>query len=80
MLCQSLNAEFGRRGIHIAHIVVDGPVDAPDTLGKMLGAENFQELRKTVGANDGLLDPAQVAEPGSLFSAACRGSHGFHVG
>ena len=24
MLCQSLNAEFGRQGIHVAHIVVDG--------------------------------------------------------
>ena len=23
MLCQSLNAEFGRQGIHVAHIVVD---------------------------------------------------------
>ncbi|CAE7757960.1 Hsd17b4 [Symbiodinium pilosum] len=62
MLCQSLNAEFGRKGIHVAHIIVDGPVDAPDTLGKMLGTENFAELRKTVGARDGLLDPVQVAE------------------
>lgn len=41
MLCQSLNAEFASRGVHIAHIVVDGAVDAPDTLGKMLGAERF---------------------------------------
>ena len=37
MLCQTLNAEYAPKGIHIAHIVVDGAVDAPDTLGKMLG-------------------------------------------
>ena len=29
MLCQTLNAEFGRRGIHVVHIVIDGAVDAP---------------------------------------------------
>ena len=39
MLCQSLNAEFGPKGIHVAHVLLDGAVDAPDTLGKMLGPE-----------------------------------------
>ncbi len=34
MLCQSLNAEFASKGVHVAHIIVDGAVDAPDTLGK----------------------------------------------
>ena len=28
MLCQSLNAEFGPKGIHVAHIIIDGAVDA----------------------------------------------------
>ena len=37
MLCQTLNAEFAAKGIHIVHILVDGAVDAPDTLGKLLG-------------------------------------------
>ena len=46
MLCQSLNAEFAVKGIHIIHIVIDGLVDAPDTLGKILEPENFQNLRK----------------------------------
>ena len=32
MLCQTLNAEFGPKGIHIAHVIVDGAVEAPDTL------------------------------------------------
>lgn len=63
MLCQTLNAEFASKGIHVAHIVIDGAVDAPDTLGKMLGPERFQELRETRGmAHDGLLLPTKIAD------------------
>jgi len=63
MLCQSLNAEFARQGIHIAHIVVDGAVDAPDTLGKMLGPELYQHMRETRGMeHDGLILPEKVAD------------------
>ena len=63
MLCQSLNAEFASKGIHVAHIVVDGAVDAPDTLGKMLGPEMYQQLRETKGMeHDGLLLPKEIAE------------------
>jgi NAD(P)-dependent dehydrogenase (short-subunit alcohol dehydrogenase family) len=62
MLCQSLNAEYAPRNIHVAHILIDGAVDAPDTLGKMVGAENFQKLRETRGAEDGLLMPEHMAE------------------
>jgi len=63
MLCQSLNAEFAPKGIHVAHIVVDGAVDAPDTLGKMLGPEMYQQLRETKGMeHDGLLLPKEIAE------------------
>jgi NAD(P)-dependent dehydrogenase (short-subunit alcohol dehydrogenase family) len=63
MLCQSLNAEFAPKGIHVAHIVIDGAVDAPDTLGKMLGAEKFQELRETKGMeHDGLMLPERIAD------------------
>ena len=50
MLCQTLNAEFSPKGIHVAHMIVDGAVDAPDTLGKMLGAEKFQETQGGQGA------------------------------
>ena len=32
MLCQTLNAEFSANGIHVSHVVVDGMVDATDTL------------------------------------------------
>ena len=63
MLCQTLNAEFASKGIHVAHIVVDGMVDAPDTLGKMLGEKMFNELREKVGMeNDGLILPERIAE------------------
>ena len=63
MLCQTLNAEFSSKGIHVAHIVIDGAVDAPDTLGKMLGPERFQQLRETRGLeHDGLLLPAKIAD------------------
>ena len=63
LLCQSLNAEFGPKGVHVAHIIVDGAVDAPDTLGKMLGPQKFQELRENKGLeHDGLILPGEVAE------------------
>ena len=63
MLCQTLNAEFAPKGIHVAHVIIDGAVDAPDTLGKMLGPERFQQLRESRGLeHDGLLLPAQIAD------------------
>ena len=63
MLCQSLNAEFAPKGIHVAHIIVDGMVDAPDTLGRMLGEDAFQRLREERGLeHDGLLLPARIAD------------------
>lgn len=63
MLCQSLNAEYASKGIHVAHVLIDGAVDAPDTLGKMLGPELFEQLRAARGKeHDGLLLPREVAE------------------
>ena len=63
MLCQSLNAEFSHQGIHVVHIVVDGAVDAPDTLGKMMGPEMYQKFRETKGMeHDGLLLPEKIAD------------------
>ena len=60
MLCQTLNAEFAPQGIHVAHIVVDGPVDAPDTLGKLLG-DRYEAFKASKG-EDGVIDPAALAE------------------
>jgi len=60
MLCQTLNAEFGPKGIHVAHIVVDGGVNSPDTLGKLLG-DKFEAYKASKG-EDGVIDPAALAE------------------
>lgn len=63
MLCQTLNAEFGPKGLHIVHVLIDGAVDAPDTLGKLLGPEQFQKLRETRGMeHDGLMLPEKIAD------------------
>ena len=61
MLCQSLNAEFSKDGIHIAHVIIDGAVDAPDTLGKMLGPDLFEKFKEQKGA-DGMILPESVAD------------------
>jgi NAD(P)-dependent dehydrogenase (short-subunit alcohol dehydrogenase family) len=63
MLCQTLNAEYASKGIHVAHVLIDGAVDAPDTLGRMLGKELFEKLRESKGrGQDGLLLPEHMAE------------------
>ena len=63
LLCQSLNAEYAAQGVHVVHILIDGAVDAPDTLGKMLGPESFEALREARGkGKDGLLLPEKMAE------------------
>ena len=55
--------ENNQKGIHVAHVVIDGAVDAPDTLGKLLGPELYQKLRETKGMeHDGLLLPEKIAE------------------
>lgn len=63
MLCQTLNAEYGAKGVHVVHIVIDGMVDAPDTLGKMIGPEAFRKLREERGLeHDGLILPSGIAD------------------
>jgi NAD(P)-dependent dehydrogenase (short-subunit alcohol dehydrogenase family) len=60
MLCQTLNAEFGPQGVHVAHIVVDGAVNAPDTLGKMLG-DKWDAFKSSKG-DEGVIEPSALAE------------------
>jgi NAD(P)-dependent dehydrogenase (short-subunit alcohol dehydrogenase family) len=60
MLCQTLNAEFGPQGIHVAHVVVDGPVRSPDTLVKLLG-DKWDAFEAAKG-EEGIIDPAVLAE------------------
>jgi NAD(P)-dependent dehydrogenase (short-subunit alcohol dehydrogenase family) len=58
LLCQTLNAEYASKGIHVSHIIIDGAVDAPDTLGTMIGAEKLNEMRD----KRMLMDPKAIAE------------------
>ncbi len=51
---QSLAKEFGPRGIHVAHLIVDGMIDVPRV------REQMPELVKAKGS-DGLLEPASIA-------------------
>jgi hypothetical protein len=55
MLAQSLAREFGPKGIHVAHLIVDGVIDG-DRARAFIGDgdERF--------ANDGMLHPDRIAE------------------
>jgi NAD(P)-dependent dehydrogenase (short-subunit alcohol dehydrogenase family) len=54
-LAQSCAREFGPRGLHVAHVVIDGAVDG-DRIRTLL-----PQLKDRLGA-DGLLDPDAIAE------------------
>lgn len=54
-LAQSLARELGPRGIHVAHVIVDGAIDT------QFIAENFPE-RYALKPQDGILDPDAIAE------------------
>jgi hypothetical protein len=47
--------ELGPEGVHVAHVVVDGPIDMPWI------RENFPDMVKS-RPDDGLLAPDDVAE------------------
>jgi NAD(P)-dependent dehydrogenase (short-subunit alcohol dehydrogenase family) len=54
-LAQSMARELGPKGIHVAHVVIDGAIDT------RFIAENFPD-RYALKAQDGILDPEHIAE------------------
>jgi NAD(P)-dependent dehydrogenase (short-subunit alcohol dehydrogenase family) len=54
-LAQAMARELGPRGVHVAHVVIDGPIDMPWI------RENFPKLVEERPA-DGLLAPDDIAE------------------
>lgn len=54
-LAQSMARELGPKGIHVAHIVIDGAIDT------QFIAENFPE-RYALKDQDGIVDPEAIAE------------------
>jgi len=54
-LAQSMARELGPKGIHVAHVIIDGAIDT------RFIAENFPE-RYATKAQDGILDPEAIAE------------------
>lgn len=54
-LAQSMARELGPRGIHVAHVVVDGAIDTEFI------RENFPE-RYALKSQDGILNPDHIAE------------------
>ena len=64
MLCQSLNAEFASKGIHVAHIVcLTAWLMLLIPLAKCWAKKVFQKLRESRGMeHDGLILPEKIAE------------------
>ena len=60
-LTQSISAELAPHGIHICHVNMDGPVDAPETIGKLM-PEVFEKMLETKKPNDELLLPESIAD------------------
>jgi NAD(P)-dependent dehydrogenase (short-subunit alcohol dehydrogenase family) len=55
MVAQSMSRELGPKGIHVAHVVIDGGIDTAFI------RENFPQ-RYALKARDGILNPDHIAE------------------
>lgn len=56
-LAQSLARELGPKGIHVAHCIVDGPIDTK-FIRDIFGSETYAEMKST----DSLLQPDAIAD------------------
>ncbi|CAJ1344849.1 unnamed protein product [Effrenium voratum] len=60
-VAQSLAHELAPQGIHVAHVVIDGLVDSPDTLGKF-APKMFQQLKELKGPQLGIVLADEISE------------------
>jgi NAD(P)-dependent dehydrogenase (short-subunit alcohol dehydrogenase family) len=71
-LAQSMARELGPEGIHVAHVVIDGPIDMPWI------RENFPDLVKQ-RPPDGLLAPDDIAETYFVLHQQPRSAWTFEI-
>jgi NAD(P)-dependent dehydrogenase (short-subunit alcohol dehydrogenase family) len=71
-LAQSMARELGPKGIHVAHVVIDGPIDNPDTRAL------FPEMFAARGP-DGILKPDDIAEIYWQLHAQPRAAWSFEI-
>ena len=61
MLTQSISAELAPQGVHVCHVNMDGPVDAPETIGRLM-PDAFAKMQETMKPNDEMLLPDSIAD------------------
>jgi len=71
-LAQSMARELGPKGIHVAHTIIDGPIDMPWI------RENFPDLVKA-RPKDGLLQPDDLAESYWMLHRQARSAWTFEL-
>ena len=77
-LAQTLAHELGPDGIHVAHVIVDGMADAPDTLGKMM-PELFAKLKAEKMPKEEIILPSAVADAYWYLASQPRSSFTFEL-
>ena len=56
-LAQSLARELGPSGVHVCHVIIDGPIDTP-FVRQLIGEDKYETLK----SRGGMLDPDAIAE------------------